>query len=250
MDFTTLRTRIVAAHSEVNDKGQVITPVLVRVPAEGDQELRWIIKQTLEAGAYGIVVPHVSTAEQATKIVSAARFPQRPDSKYPFPPGIRGHGCGFNCGPRTWELRMDAYMRLADPWPLNPDGELFIVVMIESDEGVANINEILDVPGISAVDIGPSDLSTEITGRPFRAWHWPDNEQPAQVKAAIATVLAACKAKNKICGMHVQTGHGSVADEAQFQQYLAEGWRMLAAPRTLPNGEPRGPCTKKAPQCF
>ena len=244
LDFHNLRTRIATLQQVRNEKGQVAIPPLVRIPTEGDQEVRWIIKQTLEAGAMGIIVPHVATKEQAIKIVQAIRYPQRPDSKYPFPNGVRGHGCGVNCGPLTWGLRMDEYVRLADPWPLNPDGELFVMLMIESREAVDNIDELLDVPGVSAWFIGPSDLSMQMTGRPFRAWHWPNNQQPPEVEAAISKVIAACRAKNKICGMHTQTGLGGDTVEARLQYLIREGWRViLGAPM------PRPACTQKSPAC-
>ena len=51
------------------------------------------------------------------------------------------------------------YVRVADVWPLNPEGELFAMAKIESPEGVKNINEILDVPGLSGVIVGPGDLA-------------------------------------------------------------------------------------------
>ena len=244
LNFSNLRTQIATLQRVRNEKGQVLLPPIVRVPTEGDQEVRWVIKQTLEAGAMGIIVPHVATTEQATKIVQAARYPQRRDSRYPLPNGVRGHGCGVNCGPLTWGLRMDEYMRLADPWPLNPDGELFVMLMIESREAVDNIDELLDVPGVSAWFIGPSDLSTEMTGRPFRAWHWPDNQQPSEVEAAIDKVIAACRAKNKICGMAAQTGLGRATVEARTQELIREGWRVL-----LQAPLPRAACTQKSPAC-
>ena len=243
-DTARLRERVTEMRKDRNEKGQVRLPPIVRIPAEGDQEVRWIVKQVLEAGPFGVIFPHVKNAEEALKAVKAVRYPQRKDSKYPFPNGVRGHGCGVNCGDRTWGLRMDEYMYRADAWPLNPEGELFVMVMIESGEAVANIHDILDVPGISAVFIGPSDLSLEMTGRPFRAWHWPDNKQPQVVQAAIDTVLNACKAKNKICGMAAQTGLGREATEARTQELIRQGWRVL-----LQAPLPREACTLPSPQC-
>ena len=122
---------------------------------------------------------------------------------------------------------------------------MIVMPMVESAEGVKNINEILDVPGLSILMIGPSDLSMHMTGRGFRAWWWPNNEQPPQVEAAIQTVARACKAKNKICGMAAQTGQGPAADEARAMKLIRDGFRLIIqAPL------PRQPCVKKAPECY
>ena len=64
-----LGTRLGELALERNDRGQQILAPIVRIPAEGDQSLRWIVKQVLERGAMGIIVPQVENAEQATRIV-------------------------------------------------------------------------------------------------------------------------------------------------------------------------------------
>ena len=55
--------------------GQLEVVPIVRIPMEGDEPFRWIVKQVLELGAYGIVFPNVETKEQALKAVRAMRFP-------------------------------------------------------------------------------------------------------------------------------------------------------------------------------
>ena len=119
---------------------------------------------------------------------------------------------------------------------------MMVIAMVESAEGIKNINEILDTPGISAVNIGPSDLSMDMTGRGYRSWWWPDNKNPPEVEAAIQTVAKACKAKKKVCGVAVQTGHGREADQARALQLISDGFRMVSAPR------PGQPCTRKSPR--
>ena len=58
---------------------------------------------------------------------------------------------------------VEEYTGVADVWPLNPDGELFLMPLVESLEGVRNLAEILaNVKGISAIQFGAGDLSAEL----------------------------------------------------------------------------------------
>lgn len=90
-------------------------------------------------------------------------------------------------------------MERADLWPLNPNGELFAMVMIETPLGIRNINDILDVPGVGAIFIGPSDLGMSLgvglpkTGTP--------NPLAPETEAAIGTIAKACQAKKVFCGI-------------------------------------------------
>ena len=209
-----LRTTLERLLANKNALGQPALAPIVRIPAEGDQNVRWIIKQVLERGAMGIIVPHVENAEQALKIVQSMRFPQRKDSKYPNPRGRRGCGCSGGSG---WGLQNPAdYVRLADVWPLNPEGELFAMPMIENPEGVKNINAILDVPGVSGVLIGPSDLTMNYGEG---GWRNPADPKPEAV-AAIETVAKACVAKRKPCGM-------VTANDAETKKYLDMGFKFI-----------------------
>ena len=211
-----LGTRLRDLAETRNDRGQQRLAPFVRVPTEGDQDVRWVIKQVLERGAMGIIVPQVENAQQATKIVQAMRYPQRRNSPHPTPPGRRG----FAGAPRTWGLSVMDYLEVADVWPLNPDGELFLFPMIENGAGVGNINEILDVPGVAGVLIGPNDLSMGLGVGPWqtdgRAFH------PRETEAAIQTVARACVAKEKYCGMVTWT-------EAETTKYVADGFKVIFA---------------------
>jgi 4-hydroxy-2-oxoheptanedioate aldolase len=209
-----LRVTLDKLFANKNAQGQVALAPIVRIPAEGDQNVRWIIKQVLESGAMGIIIPHVDSAEQALKIVQAMRYPQRKNSKYQNPRGLRGCGCG---APSGWALKPPAdYVRLADVWPLNPDGELFAMPMIESPEGVKNVNALLDVPGVSGVIVGPSDLTMN---HGEGGWRNPADPKP-DTTAAIATVAKACVAKKKVCGM--VTGN-----DEETKKYLDMGFRII-----------------------
>jgi 4-hydroxy-2-oxoheptanedioate aldolase len=170
-----------------------LTPV-VRIPQEGDEVVKSTIKQLLDQGVMGIIVPHVRTKEQAMKIVEAMRYPPQRGAKYPSPPGIRGWGP--TRAVRLWGIDAPEYARRADVWPLNPDGELFAIAMIESREAIKNIDEILSVPGLGGVLIGPADLSLSLgVGNPGG---FP---QAPEVEAATATVAKACAAHKMVaCG--------------------------------------------------
>lgn len=198
-----------------NEKGQQPLAPIIRIPTEGDQPSRYIIKQVLERGAMGLIIPQVDTPEQVLKICQYARYPQRVDTKYPVPKGVRGFG---GAAAPTWGISTEEYLAKADLWPLNPEGEIFLMPMIETPEGVKNIDAILDVPGVPGVLIGPSDLSMTYGRGPWnvggKAMHHPD------VEAAILTVAKASVAKKKYSGMVTWSA-------AETQKYLSLGFEYV-----------------------
>ena len=215
-DITELRVTLNKLLANKNAQGQPALAPIVRIPAEGDQDVRWIIKQVLEGGAMGIIVPQVEDGAQALKIIQSIRYPQPKGSKYPNPPGRRGCGCSGGAG---WGLQNPAdYVPLADVWPLNPRGELIAFPMIETPAGVKHVDAILDVPGVGGVLIGPSDLTMNYgEGR----WNSPADKKP-ETEAAIQTVLKACLAKKKSCAM-------VTANDAETKRYLSEGFKIIYA---------------------
>ena len=201
-----------------NAKGQVVLAPYVRIPTEGDEPKRWIIKQVLEAGAMGIIVPRVDTPEQALDVVQAMRFPQPAGSRYFEPNGRRGC-CTF---PANWMLESPRDYwdgGMGDVWPLNPAGELFAAPMIESPEGVENLDAILNVPGVSAVIIGTSDLNVNFG----EGWVGPQNPTfGPKTEAAIQEVFSKCTAAKKPCGI-------ATWNEAATKKYLDMGARFIYA---------------------
>ena len=170
-----------------------LTPI-VRIAQSADEDFKSVVKQVLDDGAFGIILPDVKTKEEVMRLVRAMRYPQQPGSKYPRPEGVRGWA------PTGATRMMGGISNLehhykADVWPLNPDGELLAIVMIETREAVKNIEEILKVPGLGGAIIGPADLSLALgVGNPA-----PVTTAPA-VEAATATVAKACVALKKLCG--------------------------------------------------
>lgn len=188
-----------------------MTP-LVRIPQEGDEDLKWAVKQVLDAGVFGIIVPHVDTKDEAMKVVRAMRYPPMRGAKQPEPRGERGWGPGRAV--RLWGLANDKeYHSKADVWPLNPEGELFAAVMIESGEAVRNIKEILQAP-VSAIMVVPGDMSIDLGLGPRGEQNFPE------VDAAYQTVLKACQAqKAVVCGC--------ADSRSRMKMRLDEGWRFF-----------------------
>ncbi|MFD5445691.1 HpcH/HpaI aldolase family protein [Streptomyces tendae] len=134
------------------------TTPLVRVPPNGAELSQWHAKQALDLGAYGVVWPHVDTVEEARNAVAACRYPGRGDHG---PAGLRGDSPAWAA--RYWGVPNAEYYRRADVWPLAPDGEILVGLMIESVRAVRNLDAILrDVAGIGFVMIGEGDLSQEL----------------------------------------------------------------------------------------
>lgn len=141
------------------------TTALVRVPWAAPD----IILRVLDAGAQGIVVPHVCSRATAELAVDSARY---------HPLGKRGIAGGRTTGFGT--LTLPEYMERANR-------ELMVVAMIENRAGVDAIEEIVAVPGIDMVLEGAIDLSQSL-GVPADAQH------PA-VQAAIRRIAQACQAR-------------------------------------------------------
>ena len=197
---------------ERDDAGRVKLAPLVRIPTEGDEDFKWAVKQVLDQGVYGVLIPHVDTGEEAANFVKAMRYPRRKTSTLQEPRGLRGWGPGRAI--KYWGVTQDEYYDKADVWPLNPNGELLAIAMIESGEAVGNIEEILRAPGLSAILVVPGDLSIDLGLGPRGSQPFPEIEE------AFQTVGRACRAQTKvICGL---------ADaRSNLEQRLDEGWRML-----------------------
>ena len=205
--------RVLAEMNEERDAdGRLSLTPLVRIPQEGDEDFKWAVKQVLDLGAMGIILPHVDRAEEAVRLVRAMRYPPARGTAYPAPRGERGWGPGG--ATRLWGMNSVEYARRADVWPLNPEGELFAVAMIESREAVDNIHEILQTP-VSAIMVVPGDMAMDLGLGPN-----PSGRNHPEVDAMFDRVLEACQAQDRvICG----AGDG----RARTQQRIDEGWKFV-----------------------
>src|SRR5438034_960796 len=115
-------------------------PVAQQKPLEQRLHLNPVIAKLAE----GKTVNGVDSPEYALFAVKTMRYPQLRGSKYMEPRGIRGAGPANATW--IWGIAGEEYDRHADLWPLNPDGDLLATMMIESVEGLQNVDKIAAVP--------------------------------------------------------------------------------------------------------
>ena len=165
------------------------TPAFVRVPWNQPDH----VMKALDAGANGVVVPMVNSVEDARAAVGACRYP---------PAGYR------SWGPIRAAFAKDGF----DPAWGNQD--VFCAVMIETAQALDRVDEILSVPGIDAVYVGPNDLAVS-NGLP------PDgNVTLAEHAELVLRVRDACARHGVVAGIHC----GSVEAARRWRD---EGFRML-----------------------
>src|SRR5690606_38946558 len=102
--------------------------------------------------------------------------------------GTRGRGSEETAA-AIWGLSGPEYVAKADPWPLNPEGELLLGLKLETPEGIANADEILAVPGIGFAEMGPGDLGLSLMG----LLTTQRNPYPPEMQEARDKVFAACR---------------------------------------------------------
>jgi len=168
---------------------------LVRVEANDPTP----IGRALDAGAAGVIVPLVDDAAGAARAVAAATYP---------PNGIRSYG------PMRSQLRIG-------PVPAEADRDTVVLAMIETPEGLANVEEICAVPGLDGVYVGPSDLRLAVGGA-----HPQDPAVADEFEAAVTRVREAAAAAGVAAGIH--TPEGAVA-----ARRLAEGFTFASVASDL-----------------
>tara|TARA_B100000686_G_C16651879_1_gene896017 strand:- start:326 stop:1213 length:888 start_codon:yes stop_codon:yes gene_type:complete len=141
------------------------TPALiVELPAEGISEdlIRfngWQIRQILARGVHGILLCQAETPEAVKAFVEICRYPRNSIGVGDvLGIGTRGVGSEITAS-KVWGIENNEYIQFADPWPLNPKGELLLGLKIESVKGLERCEEILRVPGIGFAEMGPGDMS-------------------------------------------------------------------------------------------
>ena len=150
-----------------------------------------IIGKLLDAGIEGIIVPMVNSAAEAAAVVRAGRY---------VPMGARSFG------------PILASMRRPNHYEWSTDG-IALIPMIETVEAIANIDEILAVPGLDAIYVGPADLSITLGLKPG------NNDGEAKFDDALATIVAACRNAGIVPGIH--------ATAALIERRLEQGFRMI-----------------------
>lgn len=135
-----------------------------------------IIGKVLDAGAYGVICPMVNTREEAAALVSYMRYP---------PAGKRSNG----------PIRAAIY-GTAGAYQATANDEILCMPMIETQQAIDNLDAILDVPGIDAVYIGPSDLAFSRGGTPAL------DQEGAEALDTYAVILEATKKRGQFAGIH------------------------------------------------
>jgi 4-hydroxy-2-oxoheptanedioate aldolase len=132
------------------------------------------INKLLDAGAYGVIVPLIDTAEDARRLVEAVRYPPRGRRSF-------GPARGLLYGGADYAARADE--------------EMLAFAMIETPRGLAHLDAIAAVEGLDGLFIGPTDLSLALGQPPAPKWR----EEP--LRGAIARIQAAARANGKFAGI-------------------------------------------------
>jgi 2-dehydro-3-deoxyglucarate aldolase/4-hydroxy-2-oxoheptanedioate aldolase len=155
-------------------------PCLIRVPENRDV---WI-KKALDTGADGVVIPQVNSAEEARRAVAACKYP---------PEGTRGAGVGRA---HDYGMALSDYLERANR-------TVAVIAQIEHIDAVDNVGEILAVPGIDCLFVGPLDLSGSL-GLLGQMSH-------PEVQAATAIVVTRAQAAGMPLGLFVPDGYAAQA---------------------------------------
>jgi 4-hydroxy-2-oxoheptanedioate aldolase len=187
--------------------------VIVEAPVNGTDEANvranaWQFRQILGRGVHGIILCQDEDPEAVKAFVESCRYPFQTrgvDPSIPAPAerlagamprtgragmlgvGLRGRGSERTAA-AIWGVAERDYMLLADPWPLNPKGELLLGVKIESPEGVANCEAILATPGLGYAEMGPGDLGLSLGYLDLMRDPYPPEMQRARDR-----IFAACR---------------------------------------------------------
>lgn len=170
-------------------EGTACAPI-VRV-VSNDQDS---IKRALDLGATGVMIPYISTAEEANRAVAFTRYPP--------------HGCRGVAGSTI----ATEFGLSTDEYHANIHERTMVIVQIETAEGVNNIEEIVAVDGVDVAFVGPLDLSYNLG--------CPKNFEHPDFIAALQKVLNACQSAG--------TAVGILSNEDNAKQRLEQGYTFLA----------------------
>lgn len=154
------------------------------------------VMRAIDSGAAGVVVPMVDSADDARRAAAACRFP---------PTGTR------SWGPMWGDVRADG----ARP-PQEQDDDVLCLVMVETRAGVDAVEEIVAVPGVDGVYVGPNDLAL---GCGLGRSTYRDS---GEVDALLQHVVDACRRAGVVAGLHC-------SDPDMALHWAGRGVRMLTA---------------------
>jgi 4-hydroxy-2-oxoheptanedioate aldolase len=183
--------------------------VIVTLPVGGIDEMTvranyWMVEQVLAAGAHGVLMVHMREEGAARAFVQAARYPLAPKTPG-IGEGLRGSG-GQGLAAQMWGITAAEYLRIADPWPLNPDGELLMGFKPEDQVALEVIDQTMAVPGIGMVEWGPADMMMS-----FGLIRTPGSSYPPAVTDARDRILDVAR-QNNVIFSEVGTNAGNVIE--------------------------------------
>jgi len=151
----------------------------------------WMIQQALAQGVHGLHLVRARDPEAVQKYIQNARYPIHKQGIDKIGEGLRGFGSHIFAS-KIWGISKEEYLKKADVWPLNPEGELMLGIKIEDQHALKNAEQTLAIPGISFAEHGPRDMGLSYGYLEGRA----DPPVPVEVDAAGDIVLELCKKHN------------------------------------------------------
>ncbi len=168
-----------------------ITPI-VRVPGKE----HYHASRLLDAGAQGIVVPHVDSVAEAERAVASCKYPPV------------GHRSVMGVLPQFGYRGMP----VAESTPL-ANAQTMVVIMLETPAAIAQADEIAAVPGVDSILIGTNDLCAEMG--------IPGQFTDPRVEDAYRKVIAACRKHN------IHPGMGGVYEPKLMEKFIGMGMRFV-----------------------
>ena len=175
------------------NSGHSTPAVIVEMPVEGSnadviRANAWQFRQVLARGVHGILLCHAESPEAVKAFVEICRYPFHTIGVgTQLDVGRRGSAGQGSAAP-IWGVSADQYLEKADPWPLNPKGELMLGLKIENKRALQNVEMTIRVPGIAFAEWGPGDM-----GMSFGYRNIP-SPYPVEILEARDRVFIACKA--------------------------------------------------------
>ncbi len=175
------------------NSGHSTPAVIVEMPVEGNnadviRANAWQFRQVLARGVHGILLCHAESPEAVKAFVEICRYPFHTIGVgTQLDVGRRGSAGQGSAAP-IWGVSADQYLEKADPWPLNPKGELMLGLKIENKRALQNVEMTIRVPGIAFAEWGPGDM-----GMSFGYRNIP-SPYPVEMLEARDRVFIACKA--------------------------------------------------------
>jgi 4-hydroxy-2-oxoheptanedioate aldolase len=198
----------------------------------------WQARQVLAAGVHGVWVDHARDPDAVRAFVAACRFPfQAAGRDLGLPEGLRGQG-NLAFAQSIWGVDYREYQRRADPWPLNPDGELLLGIKIEDRHGLQDAHAIAATPGIYYCEWGPGDMAMSHGILDYKGYFDRESDSDPklrELRSAMDTVRDACQ----VAGITMSFGwrDPSMTAEENARFVIEEiGARMIGtADRELPD---------------